>query len=637
MGSYLSALSARIGASEAAMRLGDYDIGGGVMGWKPGLTYWVGARTETPSGGIPYRTDVYTTVSPIGGGSDDTSNLNTALTNAGNAATAANPKVVKLVQGTYSFSGLYGSGTSIRIPSYVTLRGAGAGKTILIRTDASNADQNAPNALAIIGSGSWADFGSSTNLTADAAKGDDHVVVASTAAFQVGDLVHLDELQDYSRVWAAAGEDGEAWFSRSYRASCQRLEITNIASNTITFSTKLHMSYRTAQTAQLTLVTRASVTRWAGVEDMTCKGGHGGDQGGNFNIINGMYCWIARVESEGSHGAGAGFAGSVRCEVRDSYIHHAFVNRNYSSEYLIQIDSGTADCLVENCIMWVGGKGTICRASGGGNVIGHNYVDDIFDLTSSQDGTTIDFIESQLSSCHMCWPHSELIEGNYAPNSDSDITHGNAYNIMHFRNQVCGEIRGLASWCYDGSWTHHGITWSNTQGPRAAVRVSAHDWSFSYLWNVIGQSGDPSGHMHGNGGWKYDNSDDLTWVATLWYADYWIGNGGGNHWNDPPDATVTASCLRDGNYDYGSGYLHYHALGNYGDTTGATFRTPPADVDVPNSLYLPSKPAFMGSRQWPWVTPEGGTKLYTLPAKARFDAGTPNDLGNGIPVIGYRM
>ena len=26
---------------------------------------------------------------------------------------------------------------------------------------------------------------------------------------------------------------------------------------------------------------------------------------------------------------------------------------------------------------------------------------------------------------------------------------------------------------------------------------------------------------------------------------------------------------------------------------------------------------------WPWVDPAGATKLFTLPAKARFDAATP--------------
>jgi len=44
---------------------------------------------------------------------------------------------------------------------------------------------------------------------------------------------------------------------------------------------------------------------------------------------------------------------------------------------------------------------------------------------------------------------------------------------------------------------------------------------------------------------------------------------------------------------------------------------------IPNSLYLSAKPAFFGGYAWPWVDPTGVVKLSTLPAKARFDAGTP--------------
>ena len=45
---------------------------------------------------------------------------------------------------------------------------------------------------------------------------------------------------------------------------------------------------------------------------------------------------------------------------------------------------------------------------------------------------------------------------------------------------------------------------------------------------------------------------------------------------------------------------------------------------LPDSLYLSSKPAFFGANPWPWVDPVGTTKLFTLPAKARWDSGKPN-------------
>jgi hypothetical protein len=46
---------------------------------------------------------------------------------------------------------------------------------------------------------------------------------------------------------------------------------------------------------------------------------------------------------------------------------------------------------------------------------------------------------------------------------------------------------------------------------------------------------------------------------------------------------------------------------------------------LPNSLYLTQKPAFFNAGSgytWPWVDPING-KVYTLPATARYLAGTP--------------
>jgi hypothetical protein len=44
---------------------------------------------------------------------------------------------------------------------------------------------------------------------------------------------------------------------------------------------------------------------------------------------------------------------------------------------------------------------------------------------------------------------------------------------------------------------------------------------------------------------------------------------------------------------------------------------------LPKSLFLIDAPAFFAGFAWPWVDSTGSTRLYTLPAKARYDAGTP--------------
>jgi hypothetical protein len=80
----------------------------------------------------------------------------------------------------------------------------------------------------------------------------------------------------------------------------------------------------------------------------------------------------------------------------------------------------------------------------------------------------------------------------------------------------------------------------------------------------------------------------------------------------PTDAMVLTSTIRHGNFDYLTNTVKWDpAIG---------------DRALPNSLYLSRKPAFFEAGRgytWPWVDPAGTARLHTLPAKARYDAGTP--------------
>ena len=80
------------------------------------------------------------------------------------------------------------------------------------------------------------------------------------------------------------------------------------------------------------------------------------------------------------------------------------------------------------------------------------------------------------------------------------------------------------------------------------------------------------------------------------------------------EPTTYKTILRDGNWDWVTRSQRWHGIG--GAAGSGTPKT------LPDSLYLAKKPAFFGSSPWPWVDPTTGT-VYTLPAKARFEAGTP--------------
>jgi hypothetical protein len=77
----------------------------------------------------------------------------------------------------------------------------------------------------------------------------------------------------------------------------------------------------------------------------------------------------------------------------------------------------------------------------------------------------------------------------------------------------------------------------------------------------------------------------------------------------PLDTSVAPTTVRAMNYDF--------LTGLYKSLDGTPLDTLPA------SLFASGRPNFFGTNAWPWVTPESTTKLATLPAKARYDAGTP--------------
>jgi len=68
----------------------------------------------------------------------------------------------------------------------------------------------------------------------------------------------------------------------------------------------------------------------------------------------------------------------------------------------------------------------VMRATGGGNVIGYNYLEDGW-------GSSYPTIpEVGLNASHFNDPHMELLEGNRAWNYDSDSFWGNSIQITIF-------------------------------------------------------------------------------------------------------------------------------------------------------------------------------------------------------------
>jgi hypothetical protein len=461
-------------------------------------------------------------------------------------------------------------------------------------------------------------------LTADAAKGAFSITVASTTGFAVGQLVLLDELSKASwqpdpnnrgQIWMSAdgrvawqlhnpsqptddpltatdptGGNAASWFARAGRPTGEVKVITAINGSTVTFSTPMHISYRAANTAQLARFEYTKVIN-AGVESLSMSGGSDGSLRFHWTESS----WAKDVEISNWAGEGVAIDNSFRTEIRHSYIHDTAFASPGGIGYAISLSAASADVLIEDNIVVRANKVMVARSSGAGSVVGYNYMDMGYIVYNSR------WQEMGVNGSHMVGPHHMLFEGNYTFNLDSDKTHGNSVYQTYFRNYATG---------YRGSFATQGKTINDHNGGggplRAAGPASLAYW-FSFVGNVLGTPGDMSG-------WVYEDNIMLD-SAAIW-------SPGWDDWTPqtPMDANVTTSLLRDGNYDYLTNQVHWHGIGGSGAGSGLT---PPSASTLPSSLYTSSKPAFFGSMTWPWVDATGTTKVYTLPAKSRYDAGTP--------------
>jgi hypothetical protein len=570
--------------------------------WNPGV-----------SGGVPNRTTVCATVnaSTYGNGSTDaTAGIQAAV----DSCPAG--QVVMLSAGTF----LINSGNFVVLNKGITLRGAGATQTVLLKTNGAKPNTEAtganPSPLIIAGPARWSSNGTntgtttSTNLTADAVKEASSLTVASVAGLSAGQYVLLDELSGASwqtdpagrgQIWAspdwrvvwqlhnpAQGTDdpliattptsggAAGWFCRQDRPTNEIKQIDHITGTTIFFTTPIHISYRVSHTAQITSFGYAFVQQ-AGVENLTVNGG----DNGNIRFQWCASCWAKAVENTVWHDEGFAVDASFRTEIRDSYVHDAAWAEPGGAGYAISLSKGSSEALIENNISIKANKVMVARSCGAGTVFGYNYTDDGYITTNTA------WVEVGLNASHMVGPHHVLFEGNYGVNWDSDKTHGSAIYHTVFRNWLRGVRRDFND------------TVASGDSPLRCAGAMYYSYWHTFVGNVLGAQGQMAG-------WVYE-ADPLTKNAGIWKL-------GWDDWSPyPVDPQVIATTLRHGNYDY---------------VNNAVVWDPGiSDHTLPNSLYLSAKPAFFNAGRgytWPWVDPTSTTQqIYTLPAKARYDAGTP--------------
>jgi hypothetical protein len=615
--------------------------------YPPGVTY---------NGGIPARsTQCGATLRPKGGGASDAAQIKAAV----DACPAG--QHVQLGAGVFAF----GPSDMVKLEprnSNVTIRGVGPGPgsavpnqttslpnpacaasscTILYQKDPGGAfnaffwvNQFAADASR---------YGPAINLSADGVQGSTTIQLASApsgSSWAVGRLAVIDVVTgkqgasdyDSASIWPTAanpelrytkafGSPGNQWYvstyGRAWRHLSQIVKITAINGSAVTIQSPLGMTFATANQAQLASWSpgTADMVQGIGIEDMYFYGGGGqGYANGSVKIELCDGCWIKHVESHWSEGAAIGMILCYRCELRDSYIHEPRMFKGTSNggrAYLLTLDTSTANSLVENNILWNGNKQMTMRSSGGGNVIGYNYMDDAW-------GEGMPAQEAGANAGHYLGSHMELFEGNWSHKYSGDSWWGNAIYITAFRNVFSG-LRTANDWL-TGHTFGNGYPYYECWA-RTALTMQPYQWWHNVVGNVFGfagQEGTLNTTLKGcdQTGSRYENPFDGS-NADRFLTMYEIGKAQDNEgFGDDP--SMYQKVNRQGNFDFVTGkQIWYETFGGKGTTSTGSSQ------ELPNSLYLTAKPAFFGSSTWPWVDPSTGT-IYTLPAQARFVAGTPN-------------
>ncbi|HWA89696.1 MAG TPA: hypothetical protein VG889_06645 [Rhizomicrobium sp.] len=564
-------------------------------------------------GGIPNRTAVCATLAPRGAGKDDTA----AIQNAIDAC--PDGQVVQLAAGRFTIE----EGNLVLIHKPVTLRGAGPGATVLTRKGGAKlgSDQpgESPSPMIVLGPQRYNNDTAAIALTADAKHGAASVAVASAQGFSVGQVVLLDEasgaswqpdVEGLGRIWASRDyrvvwqkhdppqpflddfdaeqfpdQPGSAgcWFSNCDRPTAELHRIAAVSGNTIAFDSPATISYRTSHDAQLYRF-QTPLTERAGLEALTVE--HGDDD--NIDFFWCANCWAKDVESTLWLGAGFGISSSFRVELNAFYAHKPVWPVPGGGGYNISLANAASEILIWNGISVLGNKVMVGRSAGAGSVAAYNYMDMGFI------GGTGGWQEVGLNNSHMVGSHHMLFEGNWAFNIDSDQTHGNAIYNTFFRNHTTG-FRARFKDYLTGAVVDD-VRRQSANGPLRAASAHAYSYWNSFVGNVFGTPHRMDGFIYGD-----EALADGDWPPQILMMG----------WDDQPgqvyDPNVAATNLVDGNYDYKTRSVKWADKRHH----------------LPDSLFLTKAPEFFDGYRWPWVEPTGATKLYLLPAKARYDAGTP--------------
>jgi hypothetical protein len=531
-------------------------------------------------GGIPNRTTIYRTLTP----SNTLAEINAAI------AACPSGQVVYLSAGTYSLGQI-----TFGARSGVTLRGAGAGKTVIQPTVSYGICHRMIEFLESAG------IAVSSGYT----KGSTVIALASapTSHFIAGNLIVIAENPSPNKWGTGIGTYYRTGFpsgSNVYNLTSTRIfhhtnRIVSVSGNSIVLAAPLPLDFSAALNVKAYAQTSDTPTSLCGVENLTldCTDTR------NYPILfaGADRCWVKNVEIKNVNGADIGqikFDWCFQCEIRRCYIHDTTGYPSQTDGQGSSFNYGTCNSLLIDNI--ADNVACLNQSNGAsGNAYLYNYARDILRYNIYMHGLNIN---------HGGHGYMNLVEGNIIPSFNNDGYHGSGSHSVLFRNN----INGL---CTD------------TAPQRKIINLCRGSYFQSIVGNIIGDSSwEPyyydqpyptprTGALYVLG-WPTADTTGLEGYTSV----PWTG------WTKSitvPDADVAATLIRHGNYDYYNKAVVWDS--------SIVSRT------IPDSLLYTSKPTFFGSLQWPPIGPDVSGLVTSIPARARWIAylssGNLDDLFRG--------
>ena len=566
---------------------------------------------------VPPRTTVCATLNP----GATTTQINNAI------SACPSGQTVFLNAGTYTLSG------SIILRSNVTVRGAGASKT-LIKTSGSGYSCNGLGGVFCLMGSNSSPGGeqNSASWTAGYARGATSITLSNslniTPNSTILNLDQWDESVDTGDIWNCLGDNGDCGgnsggFARTtktcaggYCSQEQQVMVTGCSPScnsgnptTVAIAPGLYMpNWRSSQKPGAWWASTTAIGM--GVEslsvDMTGIGGTS-----SAVMMNCYGCFVKGIRSIWGGRNHIILYSCAHCTVRDSYFYQSASHASVS--YGVELVAASSDDLIENNIFQQVTDSTPNNNGGGaGSVAAYNFtVDDIFGANGWMQPS-----DYEHSSGYAFW----LREGNISIGFEADNVHGTHHFTTLFRNYFAGWQQSCGG------------------GPCSAQTIPIHMYASSRYFNVIGNV---LGRLsyHTNYECRPASTDCANGNVSIYVLGY-TGNGGNSSSAingfclNPPTCTshgnydplTVNSLFRWGNYDV----VHRAAQWNNSEVpSGLTpYGNPvPANHTLPASLYLPGKPGWWpASKPWPAIGPDvtGGNMpnlggfAYTNPAQDCF-------------------